>query len=64
MFLKKNKRRITLICIDLITLMMVYGAALVLEFISFGDDRIVLITGNIWRVVCNFLIFRYREKAV
>ena len=57
MFLKKNKRRILLGLIDLISLVIVYGMALFLEFITFGENRMKLLSENFITVILNFLIF-------
>ena len=57
MFFTKNKRRLMLMGIDLLSLIIVYGCGFLLEFITFGDRRLEILTSSFTTLILNFIIF-------
>ena len=57
MFFTKNKRRLMLMGIDLLSLIIVYGCGFLLEFLTFGDRRLEILTSSFVTLILNFIIF-------
>ena len=57
MFFKFNKRRLTLIGIDMLVFVIVYAFSVFLEFISYRDMKLELIIKNLGVFALNFAVF-------